>query len=173
MPKHIVTCKYCGQKFDINEVDYIKPTSNRYAHTTCHSLFLQNQSKEEKEKEELFAYIKELFNGDYNYILVDKTIKKLVEENKYTYSGIMGTLHYFYVVKKNPIDKANKNIGIVPYVYEEAKNYYAAIYKANEVNAGKDMTQHNTQVNVIRIASPQLPKKKKKYFKFLEEEEDN
>jgi hypothetical protein len=43
---------------------------------------------------------------------------------EYTYSGIKRTLEYFYEVKKNSIEKANGGIGIVPWVYEEAKRYY-------------------------------------------------
>ena len=59
--KHIVKCLYCGQSFDTNEEEYVKPNSRRYAHASCAHAHEANKSQEEKDKEALEAYIKELF----------------------------------------------------------------------------------------------------------------
>jgi hypothetical protein len=45
----------------------------------------------------------------------------------YTYSGIHRSLEYFYEVKGNSLDKANGGIGIVPFVYQDAYNYYYSL----------------------------------------------
>lgn len=47
-------------------------------------------------------------------------IKKFMQDYKYSYSGILRTLKYFYEVKQNDISKSNNGIGIVPWVYQEA-----------------------------------------------------
>ena len=41
-------------------------------------------------------------------------------------------LKYFYEVKKNNTDKSNGSIGIIPWVYEEAINYYKTIASKQE-----------------------------------------
>lgn len=42
-----------------------------------------------------------------------------------TYLGMIRALEWFYVVKRNPTTKAKHNIGIIPYIYEEAQLFYA------------------------------------------------
>lgn len=63
MPKaHLVKCLYCQKTFDTNKEDFVKPTSNRYAHKECYEDHIKEQSEEEKDKQELEEYIKILFH---------------------------------------------------------------------------------------------------------------
>ena len=59
--KHMVKCLYCGQMFDASIESFVKPNPRRYAHTTCANTVEENQTQEEKDKQELENYIKELF----------------------------------------------------------------------------------------------------------------
>jgi len=43
---------------------------------------------------------------------------------------MLKALKYWYEVKKNPLD-TNRGIGIIPYIYNQAKEYYYALYLAN------------------------------------------
>ena len=73
----------------------------------------------------------------------------LQEHPEYTYSGIKRTLEYFYKIKKNPIEKANGGIGIVPWVYEEAKRYYYNQWLLSQKNAEKNKRTNNMgKINV-------------------------
>ena len=56
---------------------------------------------------------------------------------------------------------------IVPYIYQEAFQYYYSIYQAQQVNLNKNIQK--TTKN-ITIKPPFVERIKKKYFKFLEEE---
>lgn len=77
---------------------------------------------------------------------------------------------YFYDVKKNSTEKANGGIGIVPYVYQNAHEYYYKIWLANQQNKAKPVEQYQPQERVIVIPPPKRIEKKKKLFAFLDEE---
>ena len=171
--QHLVKCKYCGKTFDANVIPFAKPASNRYAHKTCHEEFLAAQQQEEADKQALYEYINELFNGSYNYAGVNSYIKKYLEDYNYTYSGIRKALVYFYEVKGNSIEKANGNIGIVPYVYKDAFNYYYALWEAKQKNENKRMEDYLPKEKVIRIPTPQRKLRVRKLFSFLDEEEEH
>ena len=95
----------------------------------------------------------------------------LQEHPEYTYSGIKLTLEYFYKIKKNPIEKANGGIGIVPWVYEEAKRYYYNQWLLSQKNAEKDIAAYVPKVREIIIKPPKRVPRKRKIFIFLDEEE--
>ena len=111
-----------------------------------------------------------LFKEDYVNPRVRKQINTFIEEYQYTYSGIRKSLVYFFEVKGNPIERANGGIGIVPYVYKDAYNYYYSIWEANQKNEHKLVEEYVPQEKVITIPVPQRKIKKRKLFSFLDEE---
>ena len=113
-----------------------------------------------------------LLKVDYIDARVRKQIKQYREEYNYTYSGIHKALVYFYEVKGNSTEKANGGIGIVPYVYQNAYNYYLAIWQAKQKNQDKVLHDYVPQVKEIRIPRPQRKIKKRELFTFLDEEVD-
>lgn len=70
------------------------------------------------ERKALLAYIKAL-DPNANFILITSQLKRMTDEGM-TYSGIRYALWYSVNVKQMPY----KGVGIVPYVYEEAKAYW-------------------------------------------------
>ena len=80
---------------------------------------------------------------------------------------------YFFEVKHNSIEHANGGIGIVPYIYNEAFNYYYTLWLANQKNETKDIAEYIPKVREITIPIPQRKIKKRKIFSFLDEEADN
>lgn len=113
-----------------------------------------------------------LLKVDYIDARVRKQIKQYREEYNYTYSGIHKALVYFYEVKGNPTEKANGGIGIVPYVYQNAYNYYLAIWQAQQRNQDKVLHDYTPKVKEIVIPRPQRKVKKRELFTFLDEEVD-
>ena len=91
----------------------------------------------------------------------------------YTYSGMYKTLLYFYQVKGHPIEKANGGIGIIPYEYDDAKNYYTAMWIASQQNKTKPIEQWKPNVIEIHIPPPQSKPMRSHKFSFLEEEEED
>lgn len=166
---HQVTCVYCKERFDRDKEPFVQVSPRRYAHAECAKIHYVDKSQEEKDYQALEEYIKNLFNEDYVSARIKKQIKEMREEYGYTYSGMLKTLVWWYEIKKNSVEKANEGIGIIPYVYKNACDYYYALYLANIVNS--EFENYQIPVKEIHIQSPRAEKKhKKKLFKFLEDE---
>ena len=168
---HMVKCSVCGKQFDRDKFPFVKTSSRRYAHYECAANKEQIQSEEEKDKENLENYIMKLFNETYINQLIRKQLNQYVDEYGYTYSGIHKALIYFFEVKHNSIEKSNGGIGIVPYCYKQAFNYYYNLWLAQEKNRNKDIESYIPEVVEIYITPPKRKTKKRKLFSFLDEEE--
>lgn len=114
MAQNIVKCSYCGN-------GVLKTDAKRHKNKNYHAECLEIQL----EKEDLTEYICKLFSLKAPGPRIYTQIKTFFEKySNYTYKGIKQALVYFYEVQKKPIDKANQGIGIVPYVYDSAQEYY-------------------------------------------------
>lgn len=168
---HYVTCAICRERFDRDKYPAVLISSRRYAHATCAGTLSPEDEQKEKDRKALENYIIKLFNLEHMDGRITLQIQKYLQDHPdYTYSGIRRTLEYFYEVKKNSLDKANGGIGIVPWVYEEAKRYYYNQWLLSQKNAEKDIEQYVPKVREIIIQPPKRNPKKKKIFTFLDEE---
>ena len=162
MPKLYAICKYCNQKFDRNAEPFVEVGGRRYAHKTCAEKVNQELSQEEKDYYELEKYIKKLFNEKTLNIKVKKQIKQFKEEYNFTYTGIQKTLYWWYEIKKHNLEDSLGGIGIVPFVYKDALQYYYSLYLVGIINEDKDTK--NLPVREVEIAPPISVPKKKKFF---------
>lgn len=167
---HIVTCVYCKEKFDRDKLPFVKVAERRYAHAECAKQNIIQKSQEELDYDALEDYIKKLFKENYVEARIKKQIKDYKAEYNYTYSGMLKTLIWWYDIKGNSIDKANGGIGIIPFVYNDALNYYYNIYLAQILN--QNIKNYKAKVNEITIVSPSVDPKNPKLFN-LEEENNN
>lgn len=173
-PNNFVTCIYCKQTFNKSEEAFKLFSNGKYAHQSCFEL---EQTRELTDQEKLEKYIMELFNSDYVYAKIKKQIQDYVTKYGYTYSGIHKALVYYYEVKGNKFDegKAQGGIGIVPFVYQHAYNYYYAIWEAQQkqeyITDAASVEKFIPKVIEVKIPVPQRSVKKRKLFSFLDEEE--
>ena len=165
---HPVICVYCKGKFDRDKEPCVQVSDRRWAHKACAEKNQIQKSQKELDYERLVNYIENLFGIGYVSAKVAKQIKEYRENYNYTYSGILGTLVYWYEVKGATIDQANGGIGIVPYIYEQAKEYYSKINQANELNAG--ITGYKLHFKEITIEAPQAETKPLKLFNIGEDD---
>lgn len=122
MAQNIVKCSYCG-------TGVLKADAQRHKNKNYHADCLEIQLS----KEELTDYICRLFSLKAPGPRIYTQIKTFLDKYPYyTYKGIKQALVYFYEVQKKPIDKANQGIGIVPYVYDSAQEYYNSITMRQE-----------------------------------------
>lgn len=175
MAKHMVKCLYCGQIFDTNVEPFIKPNARRYAHATCAKTAEENRTQEEKDKQELEMYIKDLFGISSISVKIKKQMETFRKDNNYTYSGMRKTLKYFFEIRNNSIEKANGGIGIIPYVYDEAFSYWRALWEAKQRNQGIEVQKYNLPMREIHIVPPKREPMKhtRKLFTFLDEGEED
>ena len=169
---HPVICSVCGKRFDRDTEQAVKTGARRYAHYACKpdGELVPLVMKEDEDLTKLKAYISQLFGQNANWALINKQIKKFKEENGYSYSGMLKSLVYFFDVKNNPKDKANNSIGIIPYIYKDAYNYYYNLFMAQELM----QQQKNiiTQIKEILIKPPKKKGTKRKSFSLGVEEDE-
>lgn len=167
-----VKCLYCDKYFHRELEEYVQVNKTRYAHKACYERHTAEMSQEERDYEILVKFIKQLFSIDSITPKIKKQIEDYHDNKAYTYSGIYKSLVWFYQIKKNSIDRANGGIGIVPYVYEDARNYYAAMWQAQQQNKAKPIEQWKPQVIEVHIPPPQSKPIKSNKFSFLDDEEE-
>ena len=175
-PNDFVTCIYCKKTFNKSQEEFKLFSNGRYAHKNCFDL---EQSRELTDQEKLEKYIMKLFGTDYVYARIQRQIKDYVTNHGFTYSGIHKALIYYYEVKGNKFDegKAQGGIGIVPFVYQHAYNYYYAIWEAQQkqqhIHDASSLEEYLPKVIEVHIPPPERQEKKRKLFTFLDEEEVN
>lgn len=167
---HYVTCTICKKRFDRDKYPAVLVNTRRYAHASCAGVLSEEQAKEEQDRQALEEYIIQLFNLKHMDGRITLQIKKFIQDYNYTYSGILRTLKYFYEVKKNDLSKSNNGIGIVPWVYQEAYNYYYNQWLLKQKNADKNIEEYSPHYIDIVIKEPMRQPKKRKIFTFLDEE---
>lgn len=164
------TCSFCKEELNITSDDIVKISARKYAHRSCYELSRNARTKEEVAFEDLNRYIQVLFCVDKVPVKVARQIETFHDELGYTYSGILKTLKYWFEINHNDIEKTNGGIGIVPYVYEQSKNYYYQLYLKQQINKDKETNAFYT-VREIEIPPPTTKFKQPKLFSFDDEEE--
>ncbi len=167
---HYVTCTICKKRFDRDKYPAVLISTRRYAHASCAGALSEEQAQKEKDREALEQYIIQLFKLEHMDGRITLQIKKFMQDYDYTYSGILRTLKYFYEVKQNDLSKSNNGIGIVPWVYQEAYNYYYNQWLLKQKNVDKNIEEYTPNYIDITIKDPIRQQKKKNIFKFLDEE---
>lgn len=112
-----VKCPICGTYNDKEITIY---SDNRHYCKVCY----ENKKITAEDYKELIKYICELFDMEAPDGWILKQIKEYKEQFKYTYKGIKSTLYYFFEVLEGNTPDDGKGIGIVPFVYKEAKQFY-------------------------------------------------
>jgi len=127
------TCPKCHKFIEKNE--NVKTYKNKKYHVSCYKQIVQEiyqtKNTQQDDKQELYKYICELFNIKELTPMIKAQIEKYYTENEFTYNGMYYTLKYFFEILEN--DTSNcEGIGIVPYMYEEAKEFYLLKNKLGE-----------------------------------------
>ena len=91
--------------------------------------------------------------------MIEAQINKFVKENKCTIKGIFFTLKYFYQIKGNPWEKGHGGIGIVPYVFEDAKAYWIA-QEQKKRGFLKQLETEAKERTVIKLTRPERRREK-------------
>jgi uncharacterized alpha/beta hydrolase family protein len=110
-------------------------------------------------------YITKIYGDKANWPLITKQIKNYTKDKKYSLSGILKSLVWFYDVKHNSVEGSNGGIGIVEYCYQDAYNYYLALFIAQQANADKVL---DNEIKEVTIAPPEMRGTKQRLIDFGE-----
>jgi hypothetical protein len=132
----LVKCPYCEQKLDKDEAHENK---KKYYHVKCF-----NEWQQEKEhRQQLIDYICKLFRIHAPTGMMLKQIKDFQTDYKYKLKGMELALRYFHETLGNPVQQGS-GIGIIPFVYEDAKNHYIKQQKIAESLENLDKNEEIT-----------------------------
>lgn len=110
--------------------------------------------EESKQKRSLISYIEELFGEKANAKTYTQ-IKNLMRDYPYfTYIGLEQSIKFFYEIKENPI--TNQGLGIVPYVYDQAQEYFKNLGEVQSHNASISNVNELYAHKKVRIAPPKI-----------------
>ena len=139
-----VKCPECGTYNDKeNAVAY----NSRYYCKVCFA----NRTRDAEDYKDLIAYICDLYCIEAPTGWMLKQIKDFKEQYKYTYKGMKSTLHYFYEILEGN-DTANSiGIGIIPFVYDEAKKFYVDKKAVKDSVLGCDLEDIENNKRVVHI----------------------
>lgn len=175
---HKIKCYYCGEIFDRDKEPsaIVKQGKDRcrYAHLHCEEKAQQEAELLLQQEIELKKYIMKLFNMEFLPTDISKQIDIYIEKNDFTFDGILKALKFFYEVQNGDIEQAQRRIGIVPFIYDQAQRYYAGIKETQDKLSQIDITSYFEPSIEVHIPPPQrttMGKLKKNSFNFLESEE--
>lgn len=170
MAKHVIMCRACGKYFDTESIpreDWIMPTKNQYYHTQCYNDWKKNMNNaiDDDWVDYIYDFLARDLKVSYNYLMCETQRKKFIKDNKFTNKGIYFTLKYFYEIKHNSWDKGNGGIGIVPYVYKDATEYWTDIEwkRRGFMKAIEEQIAIRAHREVKTIKKPTTKKQKSKY----------
>ena len=154
MADHFVKCKYCEERFNRDKEPFVAVSKTRYVHQGCYEAYLIEKEKKDKDTIELENYIKQLFNTNVVSAKIKHQIITFKKDYNYNDSGILKALTWWHGIKKNSLAKANDGIGIVPFVYQDALNYYHSIEVAQLENEQKMNENYQIKTIEVEIESP-------------------
>lgn len=138
MQKEFGYCNICKKHlFGYNE--YVVKNGKKICLECVEKEKKQNSAENKKDLEDLSEYIKSLFHKKE----VPNTWLAFIEkQNKLgrTYSGMQGTLYYFYEILGNYVDYSSLDaIGIIDFMYDEASEYFKNM---------RSVMKHNSEVKI-------------------------
>lgn len=141
-----VKCPACGKLNQKSETTFLK---KRYYCPPC-----ADKKMEPKPKtawDELFAYLQQLYGHPPTGQMYQQ-LKQYRQEYGYTDAGMYYSLKYYYETVKAPLHP-EKGLGIIPYIYEEAKQHYQWLGHLNGLVQAFDFTPQELVVKG-KVSSP-------------------
>lgn len=168
-------CLICGQPIDNNQKAV--PYKGRYAHSTCFNnlmkITIQKKQEDlvEKKKEKTkkpvstkivqdfkteeefqeqnhyYNTLKQILNVERLPARVYKISEDYAKKYGFTFIGMENSIRYFFLVQQNQVE--GDGIGIIPYIYDEAQEYYASTEEINNRNA--DIIERGDKLYQTRV----------------------
>lgn len=176
-------CPYCGESIKKDSPNV--PYKGRNYHSECFDKFVKEVKKEKdkklekkskktqtnkkpkaelkdalseeeyKEKRKYYDYLHQLIEGKLSakiYALTEDYIKRY----DFTYPKMYNTLYYLKEIKEK--DLKGDIVGLIPYYYSEAENYFEEIEEAEKQNKNIDLsTMYKTKTVVVKPSKGNSP----------------
>lgn len=133
--KDVVHCRICKQEInkskEVEGKDWILRSRGWYYHCSCYNNWILKKddihtavSDEELWKDASYQFLLREHYIQINYNKFDRQWQSYIKNGK-TPKGIYFSLKYFYDIQKGNREKAQEGIGIVQYIYNDAREYWS------------------------------------------------
>lgn len=129
-----VKCYFCGQTFDRNKEPFVKVNARRYAHRKCAEQQDERVLQQIEDREQFYEIVKKIYGSKYNYIMINSQAEEYIKQYNYTWSGMTGCLYWFYILNHGSLEEGHGGIGIIPYIYDNVKDFFKTQYETQEKN---------------------------------------
>jgi len=145
----MANCPFCKTYMGTKEDG--KTYKGKKYHVKCFEKMLDDMESGDDELTKLNQYVCKLFGIKTLTPLMSEQISTFTKTNGYTASGIRATLYYFFELEERELKEDVKGIGIVPFVYDEAREFFKEMARIKEKN--KDFVPTSKRVEV-KIRKP-------------------
>ena len=119
--------------------------------------------------DKIHAKGKLLFGAQYDSVRTEKQIRQWLEKNpKMTLRGVWSTIRWWYDICGHTTEDANSGFGIVPYVYEDARQYFIDNRQLHDEYYTKETMDKIANPVVVNMTVKPPEFKPKNYFKGYE-----
>lgn len=140
-----VKCPYCEGYLNKEDAHEHK---KKYYHVEC----FETWRMEADHRKELIEYICELYGLESPTGMMLKQIKDFQTDYKYKLKGIELALRYFHETLENSVQQG-AGIGIVPFIYEDAKRHYIMKKK---VEQSVENFENDIEIKTVEVPSPKF-----------------
>lgn len=184
MAKHIVMCRLCKERFDVNDpsIESHLEGERSYYHKKCFedwckaatdpTIELTPEDYHNMSKDFLYKDVR----MEVDWVKFEsqwKTFLRPTAKPKMTAKGIYFSLYYYFNVRHGNKEKAQKGIGIVPYVYTESCQYWVEEEKRCAGIVAKIEAQAIARANQQQLIVKKVKAPRQKARFSLEEVEDS
>lgn len=155
----------CAECEKLVDKDQAVKYNNKNFHPQCYGAKLERQ--------ELFDYICMIFKLKKPGPKVNSQRRTFIDKYGFSDVGMLNALKYIYEVKKDNPAKAREGIGLIPYVYEEAENYFKQQERIQqEIAISMAAAIEQTKTKVIHIKRKNQTPKQGELIDLTEIEEE-
>jgi len=138
-----VKCPTCG---NFNDKENTKKYKKRYYCPDCYEDKIRTVEANSDGWEGLYEYIVELYGKKPTPVMFKQLSKYRKEPYNFTNEGMRLSLKYFYETMENFVDTTT-SLGIIPYVYEDAKQNFLDNREINDYNGEFEWSE---KTNIIK-----------------------
>ena len=160
-----VKCLLCNKNVYREKIAFVK-IGNRYVHEKC-ALDNPKKIKELLNREDFYECVKAVYGPKYDYQTINRQAENFIKNYGYTWYGMTKSLQWFYFVNNGTTEKSNDGVGIIPYVYDRAKEYYKEVDTTQKKNEKIMLRQ---PVIEIKAKSPRAWKQPPRMFDWEDDE---
>lgn len=154
-----VNCSVCGTSFRREDEYYIEDRKHSKKNFCCEECYVKYLN-EMDEKDKMIEWLKKVYNTDTLPQRIYMQMDDFKNKKKISYKWCFATLRYLVEIKGDTLKEGT--IGLVPYVYDECKEYVIQVNRSKRLAKESDNYKAKFTDNVVIIKDVDIEKQREK-----------